>query len=112
MCPVKEKCGRTFGVLLSGGTIFAGDWLITMAKVAGQLTPDPNPGPDPDPDPDSNLHPHHTTRTLTRILTSTLTFTLILPLTLTKVAGQMLEMVWRREQLETLIKVAQVRPRT
>ena len=55
MCPVKEKCGRTFGVLLSGGTIFAGDWLITM----------------------------------------------------TKVAGQMLELVWRREQLETLIKVAQ-----
>merc|ERR1719162_1163537 len=55
MCPIKEKCGRTFGVLLSGGTIFAGDWLITM----------------------------------------------------TKVAGQMLELVWRREQLETLIKVAQ-----
>ena len=57
MCPVKEKCGRTFGVLLFGGTIFKGEWLIAMAKVA----------------------------------------------------GQMLEMVWRREQLETLIKVAQAR---
>jgi len=55
MCPVKEKCGRTFGVLLFGGTIFKGEWLVAMAKVA----------------------------------------------------GQMLEMVWRREQLETLIKVAQ-----
>ena len=55
MCPLKEKCGRTFGVLLSGGTIFKGEWLVAMSKVA----------------------------------------------------GQMLEMVWRREQLETLIKVAQ-----
>ena len=48
MCPIKEKCGRTFGVLLSGGTIFAGDWLIMMTKVAGgrAANPDPSPGPD------------------------------------------------------------------
>ena len=44
-------------MLLSGGTIFKGEWLVAMSKVA----------------------------------------------------GQMLEMVWRREQLETLIKVAQAR---
>ena len=37
MCPVKEKCGRTFGVLLFGGTIFKGEWLVAMAKVAGQM---------------------------------------------------------------------------
>ena len=60
MCPVKEKCGRTFGVLLSGGTIFAGDWLITMAKVAGQLT-------------------LTLTLALTLTLTLTLTFTLTIP---------------------------------
>jgi hypothetical protein len=55
MCPLQEKGGRTFGVLLSGGTIFKGSWLIEMAKLG----------------------------------------------------GQMLEKVWRREQLETLIKVSQ-----
>ncbi len=55
MCPLQEKGGRTFGVLLSGGTIFKGEWLLEMAKLG----------------------------------------------------GQMLEKVWRREQLETLIKVAQ-----
>ena len=49
------------------------------------------------------------TFTLTLTLTLTITITPTLPLTLTKVAGQMLEMVWRREQLETLIKVAQAR---
>ena len=48
-------------------------------------------------------------RTFTLTLTLTITITPTLPLTLTKVAGQMLEMVWRREQLETLIKVAQAK---
>ena len=47
--------------------------------------------------------------TITITITITITLPLPLPLPLIKVAGQMLEMVWRREQLETLIKVAQAK---
>jgi hypothetical protein len=57
VCPLQEKGGRTFGVLLSGclGCDVRAEWLLEMAKLG----------------------------------------------------GQMLEKVWRREQLETLIKVSQ-----
>ena len=54
VCPLQEKGGRTFGVLLSGclGCDVRAEWLLEMAKLG----------------------------------------------------GQMLEKVWRREQLETLIR--------
>ena len=51
-------------MLLSGGTIFKGEWLVAMSKVPATLSPSPGSGPYPHP------HPH-----------LTLTLPLTLPLT-------------------------------